>query len=99
MRLDELARGAGAVLEGDPEVEITGIAYDSRRVSPGDLFVAVHGLHVDGHHYVGDAVAKGAAAIALERRVEVPKGVAVLRMPSTRIGLAELSAEFYGPVR
>jgi len=84
------------VLEGDPEVEITGIAYDSRRVSPGDLFVAVHGLHVDGHHYVGDAVAKGAAAIALERRVEVPKGVAVLRMPSTRIGLAELSAEFYG---
>ncbi len=96
MRLDELARGAGAVLEGNPEVEITGIAYDSRRVSPGDLFVAVQGLHVDGHHYVGDAVAKGAAAIVLERGATVPEGVSVLRMPSTRIGLAELAAEFYG---
>ncbi len=96
MRLDELARGTGAVLEGHPEVEITGIAYDSRRVSPGDLFVAVQGLRVDGHHYIADAVANGAAAVAVEPTVKVPAGVAVLRMASTRIGLAELSAEFYG---
>ncbi len=96
MRLDDLARGAGAVLEGNPEVEITGIVYDSRRVSPGDLFVAVQGLHVDGHVYVSDALAKGAAAIVVERSARVPEGVSILRMPSTRIGLAELAAEFYG---
>ena len=96
MRLDELARGAGAVLEGNPEVEVTGIAYDSRRVGPGDLFVAVQGLHVDGHHYLADAVARGAAAVAVERAIRMPDGVALLRMPSTRVGLAELSAEFYG---
>jgi UDP-N-acetylmuramoyl-L-alanyl-D-glutamate--2,6-diaminopimelate ligase len=96
MRLDDLARGAGAVLEGDPHVEITGIAYDSRRVGPGDLFVAVQGIRVDGHHYVADAAAKGAAAVAVERNVKIPEGMPVLRMPSTRIGLAELSAEFYG---
>src|SRR5689334_9931912 len=36
MRLEDLARGAGAVLEGNPDVEITGIAYDSRRVAPND---------------------------------------------------------------
>jgi UDP-N-acetylmuramoyl-L-alanyl-D-glutamate--2,6-diaminopimelate ligase len=96
MRLEDLARGAGAVLEGNPDVEITGIAYDSRRVGPGDLFVAVQGIRVDGHHYLVDAVARGAAAVAVERSVKVPEGMPVLRMPSTRIGLAELSAEFYG---
>jgi UDP-N-acetylmuramoyl-L-alanyl-D-glutamate--2,6-diaminopimelate ligase len=96
MRLEELARGAGAVLEGNPDVDVTGIAYDSRRVNPGDLFVAVQGIHVDGHHYLGDAIAKGAAAVAIERPSALPEGVPVLRMPSTRIGLAELSAELYG---
>jgi UDP-N-acetylmuramoyl-L-alanyl-D-glutamate--2,6-diaminopimelate ligase len=96
VRLADLARGAGAVLDGNGDVEVTGIAYDSRRVSGGDLFVAVEGLHVDGHHYVGDALARGAAALAVERTVAIPGGVPVLRMPSTRNGLAELSAEFYG---
>jgi UDP-N-acetylmuramoyl-L-alanyl-D-glutamate--2,6-diaminopimelate ligase len=96
MRLEELARGAGAVLEGNPDIDVTGIAYDSRRVNPGDLFVAVQGIHVDGHHYLTDAVARGAIAVAVERAVRLPEGVPVLRMPSTRIGLAELSAELYG---
>ena len=96
MKLAELARGGGALLEGNGDVEVTGIAYDSRRVQPGDLFVAVTGIRVDGHHYLGDAVEQGAAAVAVERPVEIPHGVPVLRLPSTRVGLAELSAEFYG---
>jgi UDP-N-acetylmuramoyl-L-alanyl-D-glutamate--2,6-diaminopimelate ligase len=96
MKLGDLARGGGGVLEGNGDVDIAGIAYDSRRVQPGDLFVAVSGLHVDGHIYVAEAVKAGAAAVAVEREVKVPDGVSVLRLPSTRIGLAELSAEFYG---
>jgi UDP-N-acetylmuramoyl-L-alanyl-D-glutamate--2,6-diaminopimelate ligase len=96
VKLADLARGAGAVLDGNGQVEITGIAYDSRRAGPGDLFVAVQGLHVDGHHYLSDAIANGVAAVAVERGVALPQGLPVLRMPSTRIGLAELSAEFYG---
>lgn len=96
MRLEQLARGAGAVLEGNADVDVGGIAYDSRRVNVGDVFVAVQGLHVDGHDYLSDAVARGAVALAVERNVPLPAGVPVLRMPSTRIGLAELSAEFYG---
>jgi len=96
VRLADLARGAGAVLDGNGEVEITGIAYDSRRAGPGDLFVAVAGIHVDGHNYLGEAVAGGAAAVAIERAVDIPPGIPVLRMPATRIGLAELSAEFHG---
>ncbi len=96
MRLGDLAAGAGAALEGSAEVEITGIAYDSRRVNPGDLFVAVQGLQVDGHVYLPDAIKRGAAAVAVERPVKLPAGVPVLRLPSTRAGLAELAAEFYG---
>ena len=96
MRLDELARGTGAVIEGSPDVEVTGIAYDSRRVNPGDLFVAVQGLRVDGQHYIAEASAMGAVAVAVEPAVKVPAGVAVLRLPSTRIGLAELAAAVSG---
>jgi len=96
MRLSDLARGANAVLEGNGDVEVTGIAYDSRRAGHGDLFVAVQGLHVDGHVYVAEAIANGAAAVAIERYVKVPEGVPVLHVPSTRTGLAELSAELYG---
>lgn len=96
MKLADLARGAGAVLDGDPDVEISGIAYDSRQVGPGDLFVAVAGLQVDGHVYASEAVAKGASAVAIEREVKLPPGTPVLHVPSTRIALAELSAELYG---
>ncbi len=84
------------MLDGNGDVEVTGIAYDSRRVAAGDVFVAVTGIHVDGHEYLREAVRQGAVALAVERRMTVPDGVPVLHMPSTRIGLAELAAEFYG---
>ena len=97
MKLHDLARGVpGATIEGSGDVDIKGIVYDSRRVKAGDLFVAVEGLQVDGHAYVSDAVRAGAAAIAVEREVTVPHGTPLVRMPSTRVGLAEVAAEFYG---
>lgn len=97
MKLADLARGVpGANLEGDGDVEVSGIAYDSRRVKPGDLFIAVSGLHEDGHAFAADAVAKGAVAVVLERPGPMPPGTPVLLLPSTRIGLAEVAAEFYG---
>ena len=68
MRLDELtaALGAGARLgarEAGGPVEITGLAYDSRSVRPGDLFVALPGVHADGHRFIAAAIARGAAAV------------------------------------
>ena len=97
MRLEELARGVpGAALEGSGDVEVRGIAYDSRRIKGGDLFVAVTGLRSDGHAYAADAVAAGAVAVAVQRPVEVPTGTPVLKLASTRSGLAEIAAEFYG---
>ena len=97
MRLAELGRGVpGAAVEGNSDVEVSGIAYDSRRVNRGDLFVAVSGINVDGHSYAADAMKSGAAAVAIERPVDLPPGTPVLKVPSTRRGLAEIAAEFYG---
>ncbi len=97
MKLAELVAGVpGAVLEGDGDVEITGIEYDSRRVKPGDLFVAVPGLRADGHVFLREALAAGAAAVAVQADAPAPAGARVVRVPSTRTGLAELAAQFYG---
>jgi UDP-N-acetylmuramyl-tripeptide synthetase len=58
--------------------------------------VAVEGLHSDGHVFAVDALAKGAAALAVQRAVQAPAGTPILRVQSTRSALAEIAAEFYG---
>jgi UDP-N-acetylmuramoyl-L-alanyl-D-glutamate--2,6-diaminopimelate ligase len=72
------------------------IQYDSRKVKPGDTFVAIPGLKLDGADFVPQAVANGAKVIVAEREVEVPAGVEFRKVPSARKALAELAAEFYG---
>jgi len=52
------------------DVEITGVAIDTRRLKPGDLFVAIKGERVDGHDYLAEAVARGAAAAMVTRKVD-----------------------------
>jgi UDP-N-acetylmuramyl-tripeptide synthetase len=76
-------------------VEIGGIAYDSRRVSPGDLFVAIQGEHVDGHHYIPSALSKGAVAVVVDRE-EVQATGTIIRVDDSRKALALLSAQWYG---
>ena len=53
----------------DPELEIGAVRYDSRKVGPGDLFIAIRGYATDGHKYIPSAVQKGAALVVAE---EVP---------------------------
>ena len=87
MRLAELVAGVpGAALEGEADVEVTGVEYDSRRVKAGDLFVAVPGLHADGHVFIREALAAGAAAVAVQGDAAAPPGARVVRLPSTRTG-------------
>ena len=78
---------------GNPRV--TGLATDSRRVRPGDLFVAIRGGQLeDRHRFVPQAVAAGAVAVVVEEPVQ--GNVAVVRVPSTREALALFSEQFYG---
>ncbi|HHY60960.1 MAG TPA: UDP-N-acetylmuramoyl-L-alanyl-D-glutamate--2,6-diaminopimelate ligase [Clostridia bacterium] len=85
-----------AILTGGLDSDITGVQYDSRQVEPGNVFVCIPGFKTDGHLYAGDAVARGAAALVVERPVEVPSGVTVVQVPDARAALAKLAASFYG---
>ncbi|MDO4732358.1 MAG: UDP-N-acetylmuramoyl-L-alanyl-D-glutamate--2,6-diaminopimelate ligase [Bacillota bacterium] len=82
--------------EYDGGLDVRGIAYDSRKVEPDFLFVAIPGSRVDGHNYIAQAVELGAKVIFCEREVEVAEGIVVVRVPDCRLALAALSAAFYG---
>ena len=77
------------------EVECTGIAYDSRRVTPGMVFVAIQGLKTDGLQFVSQAITNGAAAIVAEQPAPAPSVVPWVVVTSTRLALALLAAEFF----
>ena len=82
-----------------PPVEICGIAYDSRQVKPGYLFVAMRGHAQDGHAYITQALQKGAAAVVHEAEVSVPHPagrVPMIRVRDGREALSKLAARFYG---
>jgi UDP-N-acetylmuramoyl-L-alanyl-D-glutamate--2,6-diaminopimelate ligase len=83
----------------DRDVVISSIAYDSRRVSPGGIFVAIPGFHVDGHDFLDQAVAAGAAAVVVRRDHTAPAAtlpVPVLAVADTRLALSAVSAALYG---
>lgn len=75
--------------------EISGIAYDSRRVTPGMLFVAIRGQHADGHEYIKTAINRGAAAVICQADAWTASSHGALRVPDTRVALARTAAAFY----
>ncbi len=84
------------ILEGQAaEARILRVVADSRQVVPGSLFVACTGGETDGHKFIPDAVAKGAAAVVGQQTLE-GLGVPYLRVENSRQALAHLSAAFYG---
>jgi len=92
-KLGEVAAFAGgAVQQGDPSQAVTAVHIDSRQCTAGSLFVALRGRHDDGHRFVADAVRRGAVAVLVERAVEVPLGVGVVRVPSTWTALFRWAA-------
>ncbi len=95
--LSELLRGvAPLALAGPATHAITGIAHDSRRVEPGALFVALAGRAHDGHAFLEQAYARGAAAAVGERAFVPPPGRSYARVADSRRALGRLSAAFYG---
>ena len=83
-----------AVLDGRDGVEIADLAYDSRRVAPGALFVCVPGALVDGHEHAAAAVAAGAVALVCERPLDV--AVPQVVVPDARSAMAPLADRFFG---
>ncbi len=86
------------MVSGDQHhLDITGIAYDSRKIVPGELFVAVRGTHTDGHRYLHDAFQRGARAAVGEEPapVNLPPGAVYIQVRDSRRDLAWLADTFY----
>lgn len=79
----------------DLPVKVTGITSDSRRVAPGDLFVAISGYSDDGHSYVEEAIKKGAVAVIVERP-DFQASIPTIRVEDSRKAMALLANRFYG---
>ncbi|MDD5583386.1 MAG: UDP-N-acetylmuramoyl-L-alanyl-D-glutamate--2,6-diaminopimelate ligase [Candidatus Marinimicrobia bacterium] len=98
MKLLELLKKSGinARISGF-NTEIHGIEYDSRKVTPGDVFVAIKGLTKDGHAYIQHAIQKGASAIICEKNfLNAP--VPIIVVPNSRKALSCLSQTFYDTI-
>ncbi|HEU5233442.1 MAG TPA: UDP-N-acetylmuramoyl-L-alanyl-D-glutamate--2,6-diaminopimelate ligase [Terriglobales bacterium] len=79
------------------DAEITGIAYDSRKVKPGFLFLAMRGESSDGNRFIDAALRAGASAIVTDSDTTVsPPNIAFAQVAHGRQALAKISANFYG---
>src|SRR5205814_9552325 len=92
--LNELLEGVTVVEPAPANPEVTGLCYDSRRLKPGDCFVAIPGTHTDGHRYVETALRDGAVAAVVQRRVGTGWPQVVVK--DTRRALALMSSTLYG---
>ena len=81
-------------LVGAPDRDVTGLAYHSAHVRPGDLFAAIRGYAQDGHRYAADAVRRGAAALLVDHAL--PLAAVQIVVADTRRALAPIAAAFYG---
>ena len=82
---------------GDTDPLIGALEYDSRKVTPETLFFALPGLHTDGHAYIDEAIARGAAAVVHENKIHEKKpGIAYLQVKNSRFAMSPVAAAFYG---
>src|SRR3954466_1218083 len=84
----------GAAARDAPPVAVSGLAYDNRLVTPGTLFFCVPGFTPDGHDLAPDAIARGAAALVVERPLGTP--VPEVRVADVRAAMAPAAAAFHG---
>ena len=101
MKLDAVLRGVEIVRRAGSSLPVMGVEYDSRRVAPGGLFVAMQGGATDGNRYIAQAAAQGASAIVTDSAAAFASisldypSLAVIQVPHGRRALAALAANFF----
>ncbi|WZL74734.1 UDP-N-acetylmuramoyl-L-alanyl-D-glutamate--2,6-diaminopimelate ligase [Clostridiaceae bacterium 35-E11] len=96
MKLSELIKDVEVVKTTDGmNIEITGVAYDSRKIQANDVFVCVEGFKVDGHNYIEEAMKKGAKALIVEKDIMPINDIPVIKVDDSRKALAVISSNFY----
>ena len=93
--VDLLERMPYELVQGDVNTEVGTLVYDSRKVENNSVFVCISGSMKDAHEFIPDVVAKGAAAVIVEKDVIVPEHVTVIRVENTRYALACMSAAYF----
>lgn len=83
-------------LKGSLDIDISDVIYDSRKVIQNAVFLCISGTAKDAHEYIPSAVEKGAVAVVVEKDVEVPYDVTVIRVESSRKALAYMAAAYFG---
>jgi UDP-N-acetylmuramoyl-L-alanyl-D-glutamate--2,6-diaminopimelate ligase len=100
MTLREVAETIRAKASGELDVLVTGVTCDSRQAKPGDLFVAVRGLKLDGHRFIEQALERGAVAILSENPRPQTSSATWLQVENARLALAHAAtAIFAAPSR
>lgn len=87
------------LINGDDDININNLVYDSRKVVQNDVFVCISGAISDGHRYIADVVKNGAVAVIVEKDIEITKeltNVTIIRLNDTRLALAYMSAAYFG---
>ena len=93
---DCFAAGEIVAAKGDLDRPITGIALDSRRVVPGNLFFALPGQRADGVSFIDEAISRGAAAVVAPRVPNFPRAnVTFLQVADARVALARVAQRYY----
>lgn len=97
MKLERLLDGVEyKLVEGDIDLDISGIEHDSRKIKEGNLFVAIEGFTVDGYDYIDRAVENGAQAIVFSKdRVPELEGISLIKIEDDKEVLAQISSNFF----
>ncbi len=91
-----LFKVAVEAVQGSTEVEVYDIAFDSRKVSKGTLFVAQRGLHFDGHQFIGQVVENGAAVVVCESFPDkIQADTTYIKVRESNEALAQIASNFY----
>ena len=98
MKLTDLLKGVKTLnINGNSDIDITGINIDSRKIKAGHLFVAVKGTQVDGHQFINKAIELGAKAVLVEDMpTDLKEDVTYVQVASTEIEVGKIATIFYG---
>lgn len=83
------------LISGTADVQIDGIAYDSRKVQKGDVYVCLRGVNADGHDFIREAVENGAVAVICDRYVQCGDELTVVKVADAYRALAKVSINFF----
>ena len=100
MKLETLLEGLEyTIVQGDPDTEVADVVHDSRKVTPGCLFICIKGMNYDSHDHADEIAGAGAGVLITEREValsENGKAPVVVRVENTRYAMAFIAAAWFG---